>query len=304
MFKVRTVSLGRILTFSTAVLYLGYLWYKHKRALSHHPSDKNRPRSEPSELTKIDNRELFQALEKASRTLEVSQIVEEEPIESSVICEETMEPTVSQVKIKEIESFIDMPELYKLDTKVIAISSEQEVCFKSDIISKIESLTDDFDTLMLNREIEQDNEIENVEVIEDTINIERVKENVGEVKLCSTEKDNRTENKDHCECPKTVNVKKVKKDEEPMLFEGIKFKGKKKKNNRKKNQLSPPQDTIKIPSVSHNKDKIINSVKNVKKNHVVDEDCDSAHSVDHSVDTNDALNTVYSDIISEVSYLY
>lgn len=85
MFKVRTVSLGRILTFSTAVLYLGYLWYKRKRTLSHNQSDKKRPRSEPSELTKIDDQQLFQALEEASCMLRVSQAVEEELIESSLI---------------------------------------------------------------------------------------------------------------------------------------------------------------------------------------------------------------------------
>lgn len=301
MFKVRTVSLGRILTFSTAVLYLGYLWYKHKRALSHHPSDKKRPRSEPSELTKIDNQELFQALEKASRTLEVSQIVEEELIENSMIKEEIMEPTINQVEIKEIESFIDNSGVHELDTKVIIMSSDQQVCFESDIISNIESLTDNFNSLIINtEEMEQENEVENVK---DTINIQQVKQNIDEVeKPSSEEKESWTENEDHCECPKTVIVKKVKKDEEPMLFEGIKFKGKKKKINKKKNQL--PQDTIKISSVSHDTNKTINTIKNVKKNHIVDEDCDSAHSVDHSVDTNDAPNTVYSDIISEVSFIY
>lgn len=293
MFKVRTVSPGRILTFSTAVLYLGYLWYKHKRALSHHPSDKKRPRSEPSELTKIDDQELFQALEKASRILEVSQVVEEEPIENSVIKEEIMEPTISQVEIKEIESFIDNSGVHELDTKIITMSSDQQVCcFETDIISEIESLTDNFNSLIINTEMEQTNEVENVK---DTI--EQVKQNIDEIeKPCSEE------NEDHCECPKTVIVKKVKNDEEPMLFEGIKFKGKKKKINRKKNQLL--QDTIKISSVSDNTNKTINTIKNVKKNPTVDEDCDSAHSVDHSVDTNDAPNTVYSDIISEVSFIH
>lgn len=298
MFKVRTVSLGRILTFSTAVLYLGYLWYKRKRALSHRQSDKKRPRSEPSELTKIDDQELFQALEKASRTIEVSQIVEEEPVESSVF-EETMEPTICQLEMKGVESFIDDSEIHKLDTNVITMSSKQQVDLEPTINSTIESLTEDLINLKLNEEMDQ--VIEVVKVVDD---IEQVKEVLKEnEEKCSKQKaywPEMIENEDHCECPKAIIVKKVKKDEEPMIFEGIKFKGKKKKG-RKKNQA---RDTIKLPSESHSKNKTNNILKSPKKkNQIVEEDCDSAHSVDHSIDTNDAPNTNYSDIRSEVSFI-
>lgn len=302
MFKVRTVSLGRILTFSTAVLYLGYLWYKRKRALSHHQSDKKRPRSEPSELTKIDDQELFQALEKASRTLEVSQIVEEEPVESAVFVE-IMEPTISQIEMKEVESFIDDSEIHELDTKVNTMLSEQQVDLEPKIISTIESLTEDLTNLKLSEKIDQENEIQVVKVVDDFKNIEQVEEVQKEnEEKCSKQKaywPEMVEN-DHCECPKAIIVKKVKKDEEPMIFEGIKFKGKKKKG-RKKNQA---RDTIKLPSESHNKSKTSNILKSTKKkNQIVEEDCDSAHSVDHSIDTNDAPNTIYSDIRSEVSFI-
>lgn len=297
MFKVRTVSLGRILTFSTAVLYLGYLWYKRKRTLSHRQSDKKRPRSELSELTKIDDQELFQALEKASRTLEVSQIVEEEPVVNS-ICEEIMEPTISQIEIKEVESFT---EVHELDTKVITMTNDQQVDLEPIVISSIESLTEDLTNLKLSKEADQENEIQVFEVVDEFKNIEQVKENKEE---CSKQKvywPEMVENEDHCECPKAVNIKKVKKDEEPMLFEGIKFKGKKKKS-RKKNQA---RDTVQLPSESHNKNKaniVLKSIK--KKNQIVDEDCDSAHSVDHSIDTNETPNTIYSDIRSEVSSVF
>ncbi|XP_026822437.1 KH domain-containing protein akap-1-like [Rhopalosiphum maidis] len=293
MFKVRTVSLGRILTFSTAVLYLGYLWYKRKRTLSHRQSDKKRPCSELSELTKIDDLELFQALEKASRTLEVSKTVEEEHIESSVIYKD-MEPTVDQIQVNEKESFIDnQEEVHELVTKVNTMASEQQVCLES---ITIDSLTEDLTNLKLSTEEEKENEI--VINIDDSNNIHQIIEHNEKVeiehskdKACWTVM---AEKEDHCECPKAVLVKKAKKDEEPMIFEGIKFKGKKKKG-RKKNQA---KDTIKLPSESNNKNKTNSIVKSIKKNQIVEEDCDSAHSVDHSIDTNDAPNTIYSDIRS------
>lgn len=120
-------------------------------------------------------------------------------------------------------------------------------------------------------------------------------EKCSDNKACWTEM---VDNGDNCECPKAINIKKVKKDEEPMLFEGIKFKGKKKKS-RKKNQ---PKDIIKLPTESHIKNTANNIVKlTKKKNQVIEEDCDSALSVDHSIDTNDAPNTIYSDIRSEGS---
>lgn len=298
MFKVRTVSLGRILTFSTAVLYLGYLWYKRKRALSHHQSDKKQPRSEPSELTKIDDQELFLALEKASRTLEVSQVVEEEPIESSVICKEIMEPTINQIEIQEAESFIGDTKVHELDVKMITAASDKPACLESTIISTIESLTEDLTNLKLSPEVDQENKVEVIRIEEDPINIQQIKEDCSKEKAYWVEM---VEKEDHCECPKAVIVKKVKKDEEPMLFEGIKFKGKKKRN-RKKNQA---KDAIKLPTESHNKNKTNNILKSSKKKiQVVEEDCDSAHSVDHSIDTNDAPNTIYSDIRSEVSYFF
>lgn len=300
MFKVRTVSLGRILTFSTAVLYLGYLWYKRKRALSHHQSDKKKPRSEPSELIKIDDQELLQALEKASRTLEVSEVVEEEPVEISNIQEEIMEPTINQVEMSNVESFSSDKEVKQITTKS---SEEQQVCInESKIISTIESLSYELKNLKLNV-----NEKEEIKVEKDSINVLQIKENTNEIiedtytieKVCWTDM---VENEDHCECPKVINIKKMKKDDEPMLFEGIKFKGKKKKN-RKNKQL---RDTVKLPSESHNKNKSNSIVKSSfkNKNHVIEEDCDSAHSVDHSIDTNDTPNTLYSDIRSEVSFNY
>lgn len=299
MFKVRTVSLGRILTFSTAVLYLGYLWYKRKRTSSHRQSDKKRPGSETSELIKIDDQELFQALEKASRTSEVSQTVEEEPIENSVIRKEIMEPTISEIVIKEAESFIDNPEVNEMDTKYITMSSEP---LESKIISKIvDSLTEDLNNLKLSVEVDSENkpEVEELNVIDPEEAI-ILKKNVNEEKRS----DNKAcwmemvEKEDHCECPKATSAKKIKKDEEPMLFEGIKFKGKKKRN-RKKNQA---KDIIQLPTESHIKNTANNIVKlTKKKNQMIEEDCDSALSVDHSVDTNDTPNTIYSDIRSEVS---
>ncbi|XP_025207886.1 KH domain-containing protein akap-1-like [Melanaphis sacchari] len=303
MFKVRTVSLGRILTFSTAVLYLGYLWYKRKRTLSHHQSDKKRPRSELSELTKIDDQELFQALEKASRTLEVSQAVEEEQIESSVIYKDTMEPTVGQIKVNEKESFIDNQEVHELVNKVITMASEQQVCLESGIIT-IDSLNEDFTNMKLSAEIENeivintDDSKNTNQIIE---NNEKIIENNEKIEIEEHFKDKAcwtamAEKEDHCECPKAVLIKKLKKDEEPMIFEGIKFKGKKKKGKgRKKNQA---KDIIKLSSESNNKNKTNSIIKSVKKNQIVEEDCDSAHSVDHSIDTNDAPNTIYSDIRS------
>ncbi|CAH1725230.1 unnamed protein product [Aphis gossypii] len=297
MFKVRTVSLGRILTFSTAVLYLGYLWYKRKRTLSHRQSDKKRPRSELSELTKIDDQELFQALEKASRTLEVSQVVEEEQIESSVIHKDIMEPTVGQIEVNKKESFTDNQEVHEMVAKVITMGSEQQVCLESEIIS-IDSLTEDLSNLKLSKEIENEKENEIVINTDDSKNIHQI-ENNEKVEIEEYSKDKAcwttmAEKEDHCECPKAIPVKKVKKDEEPMIFEGIKFKGKKRKG-RKKNQ---PKDIIKLPSESNNKNKTNSIVKSVKKNQIVEEDCDSAHSIDHSIDTNDAPNTIYSDIRS------
>ncbi|XP_015379152.1 PREDICTED: KH domain-containing protein akap-1-like [Diuraphis noxia] len=296
MFKVRTVSLGRILTFSTAVLYLGYLWYKRKRTLSHHQSDKKRPRSEPSELIKIDDQELFQALEEVSCTLEISEAVEEELVESSVIHKEFMEPTVSQTEVNEKESFINNEEVHELVTKVIAMASDQQACLKSDIIT-IDSLTEDLNNLKLSTAVENGNEV--VVNTDDSINIHQVIENIKKEDIEESSKDKAcwtvmVEKEDHCECPKVVHVKKVKKEEEPMIFEGIKFKGKKKKG-RKKNQT---KDIIKLPSESNSKNKTNNVVKSVKKTQIVEEDCDSAHSVDHSIDTNDAPNTIYSDIRS------
>lgn len=302
MFKVRTVSVGKVLTFSTAALYLGYLWYKRKRTLSHRQSDKKRPRSDPSELIKIDDQELLQALEIASHTLEVSQTVEEELIESSVIHKEIMEPTVSQIEVNEKESFIDNQEVHELVTKVITIASEQQVCLESDFIT-IDSLTEDMTNLKLSTEIVKENEL--VINTDDSINVHQVIENIEKEEIEEYSKDTAcwtvmVEKEDHCECPKAVLVKKVKKDEEPMIFEGIKFKGKKKKG-RKKNQT---KDTIKLPSESNSKNKTNSIVKPVKKNQIVEEDCDSAHSVDHSIDTNDAPNTIYSDIRSVVSFIF
>lgn len=299
MFKVRTVSLGRILTFSTAVLYLGYLWYKRKRALSHRQSDKKKPRSEPSELIKIDDQELFLALEKASRTLEVSQVVEEEPIESSVICKEVMEPTINQIEIQEAESFIGDTKVHELDVKMNTVPSDIQACIESTIVSTIESLTEDLTNLKLSPEENKDNIVKVIRIEEDpTTNIQQIKEDCLKEKAYWVEM---VEKEDHCECPKAVIAKKVKKDEEPMLFEGIKFKGKKKKN-RKKNQA---KDTIKLPAELQNKNKTNSILKSSKKKiQVVEEDCDSAHSIDHSIDTNDAPNTIYSDIRSEVSYYY
>lgn len=304
MFKVRTVSLGRVLTCSTAVLYLGYLWYKRKRTLSHRQSDKKRPRSESSELIDIDDQELLKALEEASCSLEVSQIVEEKLVENSVV-EEVMEPTLSQVEIKEVESFVNNTELNKSDTEV-TMSNENQVCLESisKITSTVESLTEDLNNLKLSEEKDSKIEVENLNTVENSFNVEHVKENINE-ECTKEEKTSWTEmveeNEDHCECPKAVVVKKVKKDEEPMIFEGIKFKGKKKKG-RKKNQA---RDIIKLPTESHSKNSVNNiSVKPLKKNPVVEEDCDSAHSIDHSIDTNDAPNTIYSDIRSEVSKIH
>lgn len=298
MFKVRTVPLGRALTFSTAALYLGYLWYKRKRTLSHRQSDKKRSSSEPSELNKfeIDDQELLLELEKASRSLEVLQVVEEEPAESSVDhCEEIMEPKVSEVELHEvIPSIID-----ELDTNETSKSSNQIVCFEPKITI---TETDNLNNLQLNLLINHDIVKETVDncskSIEQDVSIE--KEIESPVKRdCLTKI---VENENHCECPKVADVRKVKKDEQPMLFEGIKFKGKKKKN-RKKNQV---QDTIMKPLLieMENKNKISISVK--KATPVVEEDCDSAHSVhsvrsEHSIDTNDAPNTICSDIRSEVS---
>lgn len=302
MFKVRTVSLGRILTFSTAVLYLGYLWYKRKRALSHRQSDKKRPSSEPSELIKIDEQELLQALEKASRTLEVSQVVEEEPVEISVIQEEIMEPTINQVEILNVESFINNSGVQEITT-TISNEEEQQVCIiESNIINTIESLSYELKNLKLSV-----NEKEEIKVVEDSNNVLQIKDNTNEIieDKFTIEKVNWTdmvENENHCECPKAIDVKKIKKEDEPMLFEGIKFKSKKKRN-RKNKQI---QDTVKFPSESQNKNKENSIVKSSfkNKNHVIEEDCDSAHSVDHSIDTNDAPNTIYSDIRSEVSINY
>lgn len=303
MFKVRTVSLGRILTFSTAVLYLGYLWYKRKRVSSHRQSDKKRLGSEPSELTKIDDQELLQALEKASHTLEVSQIVEEEPIDSSVISKEIMEPTLCPVKMREVQSFLENSDLLGLDTNINNMSSKQQECLESKLINTIESLAENLSNLKLGEELE--NETKLVQVLEDSIDSQQEEESIKKEEQNSEEKTSWTEmveNEDHCECPKSVFVKKVKKDEEPMLFEGIKFKGKKKRG-RKKNQA---RDTVQLSSESHNRNKTNNVVKSVKKKiiQVVEEDCDSAHSVDHSIDTNDAPNTIYSDIRSEVSFIH
>lgn len=298
MFKVRIVSLGKILTFSTAVLYLGYLWYKRKRALSHLQSDKKRPCSDSSELVKIDDQELFQTLEKVSCSIEISEIFKEGLFENSLICKEVMEPTINQIEIQEVEALIDNSEVHELDTKIITISNKQQVCLESmsKIINTVESLTEDLNNLKLN--VEDTNiEVEIIESVEDSLNISQnkgcVKENTSWTEMVE-------KNEDYCECPKVKVVKKVKKDEEPMLFEGIKFKGKKKKN-RKKSQA---RDIIKLPTESHSKIKTNNHVKPTKKkNPVVEEDCDSAHSIDHSIDTNDAPNTIYSDIISEVSFI-
>jgi len=270
--------------------------------LSHHQSDKKRPRSEPSELTKIDDLELFLALEEAARTLEVSQAVEEELIESSVIHKEIMEPTVSQTEANGKESFIDNEGVHELVTKVITMASEQQACLKSDIVT-IDSLTEDLTNLKLSTEVENGNEV--VVNTDDSINVHQVIENIKKEEIEESFKDKAcwtvmVEKEDHCECPKAVHVKKVKKDEEPMIFEGIKFKGKKKKG-RKKNQT---RDIIKLPSESNSKNKTNSVVKSVKKNQIVEEDCDSAHSVDHSIDTNDAPNTIYSDIRSVVSFIF
>lgn len=305
MFKVRTVPLGKILTFSTAVLYLGYLWYKRKRTLSHHQSDKKRPSSELSELTKVDEQQLIQAFERTTCTLEVLQIIEEEPLEGdSVICENIVEPTISQVESKEIESFVDNSEVPEMDMKVITMMSiDQAMCIESNIQSTIESLTENLNNLKLTAEEEDQvtNKVKEVTGVVDTfvnsISFQEVKEN------CATKELSKNNvwaelitNEDHCECPKTVIIKKSKKDDEPMLFEGIKFKGKKKKN-RKKNQA---RDTIKLPSDEQNENnETYTTVKpTMKTNQMVEEDCDSAHSIDHEIDTNDVPNTIYSDIRS------
>lgn len=295
MFKVRTVPLGRVLTFSTAALYLGYLWYKRKRTLSHRQSDKKRSSSEPSELNKIeiDDQELLLALEKASRDLEVSRVVEEEPAESLVNhCEEIMEPTINE--FREVVSFI----VNESDTNDNSKSSNQEVCFEPKIITN--SLAENLNNMKLNPALDQDN----VKVVDNSINIEQVKEYIDKEVKYPNEKGCWTtemvENEGHCECPKSVNVRKLKKDEEPMLFEGIKFKGKKKRN-RNKNQA---RDTIikQLPTEMHDKNKNIKSAKKIIP--VVEEDCDSAHSIDHSIDTNDTPNTICSDIRSEVSIIF
>jgi hypothetical protein len=267
--------------------------------LSHRQSDKKRSSSVTSELIKIDDQELFQALEVSCPTEEF-QIIEKEPIENLAIREESMEPTISEIASKEVESFIDSPSVNEMDTKYIKISNEQ---LESKIISKIvDSLTEDLNNLKLSDKVNSENKL-NIEKL-NVINLEEeatiLKENLSEEK-CSDNKACWTEmvdNGDNCECPKAINIKKVKKDEEPMLFEGIKFKGKKKKS-RKKNQ---PKDIIKLPTESHIKNTANNIVKlTKKKNQVIEEDCDSALSVDHSIDTNDAPNTIYSDIRSEVS---
>lgn len=302
MFKVRTVSLGRVLTCSTAALYLGYLWYKRKRTLSHRQSDKKRQSFESSELIKIeiDDQELLQALEKASRTLEVSEIVEEESTESSVDCKEIMEPTIGQVEIKEAEAFeVNNLEEQNLDA---AMSTDQKIeCIQSRIMDTIEVLTENLNSLTLSPEVEKEVKKDAQENLLNN-SPQQVEQTIEKKEECLVEKTCWTEmvENDHCECPKVVNnVKKVKKDEEPMLFEGIKFKGKKKRI-RKKNQA---RDTIQLPSESHIKNKANN--KSPKKIiSVVEEDCDSAHSVDHSIDTNDAPNTIYSDIRSEVSFTF
>jgi len=264
--------------------------------LSHRQSDNKRQSSEPepSELIKIDDQELLQALEKASRTLEISQIVEEEPIESSNNCEEIMEPTISQLEIKDVEAFIVNSNVHKLDTNGVSIiSSEQHVCLEPEIISAVDSLTENLDNFKLSPESDHENEV----IVEnDSITVDK------EVETCSNDKVNWTEmveKEDHCECPKVSSIKRVKKDEEPMLFEGIKFKGKKKRG-RKKNQA---RATIKLPNESYSKNKANDIVKSPMKNPIVEEDCDSAHSIDHSIDTNDAPNTIYSDIRSEVSLI-
>lgn len=299
MFKVRTVSLGKILTFSTAVLYLGYLWYKRKRTLSHHQSDKKRPSSEPSELikTEIDDQELLQALEKASRSLEISQVVEEEPVESLIDhCEEIMEPTVIQIEIHKVESLNINSEANKLDININTMSSKEQACLDSKIICTIESLTENLNNLKLSCEVDHESVIENI----DSISNQQTEESIEKEEKLSDNKTHLTKiiETDHCECPKSINNKKIKGDEEPMLFDGIKFKGKKKRN-RKKNKA---RDIITLPTESHNKNKT-NSIEKsaIKKIPVVEEDCDSAHSIDHSIDTNDAPNTIYSDIRSEGS---
>jgi len=291
---VRTVPLGRVLTFSTAALYLGYLWYKRKRTLSHRQSDKKRSSSGPSELNKIeiDDQELLLALEKASRDLEVSQVVEEEPAENLVnYCEEIMEPTISE--LQEVGSFI----VNESDTNDNSKSSNQEVFFEPKTIIT-DSLAENLNNMKLNPVLDPDN----VKVVDNSINIEQAKEYIDKEVKCSNEKGCLTEmvkNEDRCECPKSVNVRKVKKDEEPMLFEGIKFKGKKKRN-RKKNQA---RDTIikQLPSEIQDENKNVKSAKKIIP--VVEEDCDSAHSIDHSIDTNDTPNTICSDIRSEVSII-
>lgn len=307
MFKVRTVLLGKILTFSTAVSYLGYLWYKRKRTLLHHQSDKKKSSSEPSGLTKVDEQEILKVLEKTSCTLEESKIVEE-PIEvNCIVCEEIMEPAISQVEMKETESFVDNMKVQELDLKTVTMSNDQQVCIESNI-NKIEALAENMKNFKLHPEENKDtNKMENVTEVVNTVvdstNIYQVNENCEtkkelskNVDCCSTLMVN---NEDHCECPQKI-IKKVKKDDEPMLFEGIKFKGKKKKG-RKKNQA---KETIKLPSDIQNKDNEMNvTEKPTKTNQMVEEDCDSAHSIDHSIDTNDAPNTIYSDIRSVVSVL-
>ncbi|XP_050526161.1 KH domain-containing protein akap-1-like [Daktulosphaira vitifoliae] len=285
MFKVRTVSLGSIITFSTAVLYLGYLWYKRKRVLSHRLSDDKKSGSESPELTKIDDKELIKALEKASRTLELStQIVEEDFGVEYLAHEEIMEPAVNLVEIKEVENCCS-PVRQEMNTIL-----NLQVCIESNLKmnNEVESLTTDFNNINLNSGSNKSVE-SNVQPL-----------NNQQLELPSDEKEcwiEMVEKEDRCECPKASVAKKGKKDEEPMLFEGLKFKGKKKRNRKKKQT----KDTIKLSTESlKNKP---NSMKPAKKNTilVVEEDCDSAHSVDHSIDTNDAPNTIYSDIRSEGS---
>ncbi|XP_050431269.1 KH domain-containing protein akap-1-like [Adelges cooleyi] len=317
MFKVRTVSLGRILTFSTAVLYLGYLWYKRKRVLSHHLSDGNKSSSESPELNKINDQELIKALEKASRTIEVaSRITEEESAAvgggdswSSAHQEEIMEPTISQVEIKEVETLVNCcssPSKLELDTKVMPVDSNSGLSKMT-----VESLAEDLSNLNLN--LDSDDKLptplEERLALEQSVSspvVEAMKTSEQQ-KECWVEMIEKEE-EDRCECPKAavaaVTTKKGKKDEQPMLFEGIQFKGKKKRNRKKK----PVKDTVVklLPTESHHKvgktSSIGNSVKPTaatKKTHqIVEEDCDSAHSVDHSIDTNDAPNTIYSDIRS------
>jgi len=271
--------------------------------LSHRQSDKKRPSSEPSELTKIHEQELIQAFEKTTCTLEVSQIIEEEPLEGDNI----MEPTISQVESKEIESFVDNSEVQEMDMKVITMMSiDQVMCIESNILGTIESLTENLSNLKLTAEEEDQvtNEMKEVigvvDTFVDSMSIQEVKENCASKELSKNNVwTELIKNEDHCECPTTVIIKKSKTDDEPMLFDGIKFKGKKKKS-RKKNKA---KDTIKLPSdeQNENNEAYITVKPNMKTNQMVEEDCDSAHSIDHSIDTNDVPNTICSDIRSVVS---